>query len=333
MSSPVDDVTTCSNDSVEYTPSEYPISTASSTVPPVDQQWNNCSSPPAYETLGFSPTQSVHETTSQLNTPPTVQQWNMHTQRSAPNVPSVSQILNNSHTADQQNIQGLSPTHDIVQTSQILVRSTNSEQWNMQMVTPAHDAPPSSLALNGPTAALQQNTDALIPERTTDFKHRFRNGKPRALGILLILAAIVQIGVGIGLAYSKHNYLLTSLSYGIPFWSPAVYILAGSLLIEAWAKPSIFRVKRSGLFSLIAFVISLAGLVFNFLDLQKFECSLGYYDFYEHSSCQHLYSNTYKVFLTLIGTNVLALLLSISTACIGNNAVRYAARINRLDIG
>ncbi|XP_069835418.1 membrane-spanning 4-domains subfamily A member 8-like isoform X2 [Dendropsophus ebraccatus] len=144
-------------------------------------------------------------------------------------------------------------------------------QFDVPPVLPGCIAPPDPQTWKVPTVAPQWSFAAVIPQITesSKFYQIFLKGKPKALGIVLITAAILQIIVGIGLFFTAFS---VSLPSGIPFWGPICYIIAGSLTIAAQAKPSICLIKGSLTLNIFTTVFSAVGLLLTAIDLAVIWC-------------------------------------------------------------
>ncbi|PIO15456.1 hypothetical protein AB205_0132820, partial [Aquarana catesbeiana] len=98
-----------------------------------------------------------------------------------------------------------------------------SNYKNVRPQAPMYNGPPTTQTWSVPTVATQSQLTAIIPQNkdpSLPFFQTFLKGKPKALGILVIVAAILEIGLGIGLAFLALTFTLLS---GIPFWG-AVFV-------------------------------------------------------------------------------------------------------------
>ncbi|XP_073453252.1 uncharacterized protein [Aquarana catesbeiana] len=159
---------------------------------------------------------------------------------------------------------------------------------------PMYKGPPATQTWSDPTVAPQSQQSAIMPQNmdpSVPFFQTFLKGQPKALGILLIVAAILEIALGIALAFLILSYTLLS---GIPFWGPVFYIIAGSLTLAAQTKPNICFLKGSLSLNIISSLFSMVAVILNCIDLAILQCYLysyfyqGYYfDDYEGLSlCQ-----------------------------------------------
>ncbi|CAJ0931568.1 unnamed protein product [Ranitomeya imitator] len=135
--------------------------------------------------------------------------------------------------------------------------------------------------------------------------------------IVLILAAILQVMVGIGLIFTTFS---VSLPSGIPFWGPIIYIIAGSLTIAAQAKPSICLIKGSLSMNILTITFSVIGLVLTCVDLGIIWC-------YPRRLCRSRIIGGYLIDSVLIVTNLLLFCLSISLSVFGCRALNHASSI------
>ncbi|XP_071986807.1 uncharacterized protein [Engystomops pustulosus] len=124
---------------------------------------------------------------------------------------------------------------------------TSVPNWNTQVPTyiqnvpspyPGYNGSSPAQAWNVATGPPQWNVAGIVAPNTdpsSPFFTTFLRGKPKALGIVMIVAAILEIALGIGLIYT--TLTITRIS-GIPFWGSVFYIIAGILSITAQAKPN-----------------------------------------------------------------------------------------------
>ncbi|KAM3914057.1 membrane-spanning 4-domains subfamily A member 4D-like [Leptodactylus fuscus] len=192
-------------------------------------------------------------------------------------------------------------------------------QYNVPPVPPGYNAPPDPQIWKVPTVAPQWSFAAVIPQITESsaFYQTFLKGRPKALGIVLISAAILQVVVGIGLFFTTFS---VSLPSGIPFWGPAIYIVAGSLTIAAQTKPSICLIKGSLALNVLTIVFSVIGLVLTSVDLGIIWC-------YPYRNCRSRLIGGYLIDSVLIVTNLLLFCLSISLSVFGCRSLSHASSI------
>ncbi|XP_073453256.1 uncharacterized protein [Aquarana catesbeiana] len=142
-----------------------------------------------------------------------------------------------------QNISPLPPTFSIAPLTQELSVPTMAPQWQL-------------------SASIPLNMDPSLP-----FFQTFLKGKPKALGILVIVAAILEIGLGIALVFTRFKFTLLS---GIPFWGPVFYIIAASLTLAAQKKPN---VCLNGAYAAISLLLVINLLLFCVtISTSVFEC-------------------------------------------------------------
>ncbi|XP_040176961.1 membrane-spanning 4-domains subfamily A member 4D-like isoform X2 [Rana temporaria] len=166
----------------------------------------------------------------QPNAIPVNFQWNMNPVPAGPNGYPGAQVWNVS----------MPPPHIIFQ--------NNNQQWTVQPLPPGYPGSPAMPPATFP--ATPQDTRLAALHKT------FLKGKPYALGIVLIVTSILEIAFGISVCF-----LMTppSLLSGILFWGPIFYIIAGSLSISAYKKPS---VCKSDGFTVISFILVMNLLMF-----------------------------------------------------------------------
>ncbi|XP_068114445.1 membrane-spanning 4-domains subfamily A member 15-like [Hyperolius riggenbachi] len=125
---------------------------------------------------------------------------------------------------------------------------SSTHTWNVPS-----DAPVWNMATTVP-----QNVDSSPP-----FFQAFLKGKPKVLGILVIVLAMVEIALGIALNFIAFSSTVTS---AIPFWGAGIFILAGSLTIAAQMKPNICLVKVSLILNIIGSIVATVAFILNAID-------------------------------------------------------------------
>ncbi|XP_068114454.1 membrane-spanning 4-domains subfamily A member 4D-like isoform X1 [Hyperolius riggenbachi] len=138
-----------------------------------------------------------------------------------------------------------------------------------------HDVNPSPPAYQGPSATQTWNVPTVAPQwivatlvspnvdSSAPFFQTFLKGKPKALGIVVIVAAIIEVGLGIALACIASSITVIS---GIPFWGAIFYIIAGSLTIAAQKKPNICLVRGSLSLNIISTIFTTVAIILNAFD-------------------------------------------------------------------
>ncbi|XP_071986822.1 membrane-spanning 4-domains subfamily A member 4A-like isoform X2 [Engystomops pustulosus] len=212
---------------------------------------------------------------------------------------------------------------------------TSVPNWNTQVPTyiqnvpspyPGYNASSPAQAWNVATGPPQWNVAGIVAPNTdpsSPFFTTFLRGKPKALGIVTIVAAILEIAFGIGLAFTSPGITLIS---GIPFWGPIFYIIAGSLSIAAQAKPNTCLVRGSLALHIISCIFTVIAVIMNGLDL-----SFGYYcfvyDSYGHNEgdgYRRCKDAAYGVGSVLIIINLLLFCVSLSLSIFGCRSLSYA---------
>ncbi|KAM4030576.1 uncharacterized protein ACNLHF_018269 isoform 2-T3 [Anomaloglossus baeobatrachus] len=124
------------------------------------------------------------------------------------------------------------------------IPSMTTQQWSAQ-----------------PGVTVQCNPNYMIPPLSspTSWVQAFEKGKPKALGILLIIAAICQIGLGILLPFTI--YTSVTVYSGNVYWGP------------------IF-VKASFGLNIVSSICSLCGIIINAVDYAAIYCENYYGCFY-----------------------------------------------------
>ncbi|XP_075705406.1 membrane-spanning 4-domains subfamily A member 4D-like [Rhinoderma darwinii] len=192
-------------------------------------------------------------------------------------------------------------------------------QYHVPPAPPEYNAPPDPQMWKVPTVAPQWSFAAVIPQITESsaFYQIFLKSKPKVLGIVLILAAVLQVAVGIGLFFTTFSISLPS---GIPFWGPIIYIIAGSLTIAAQAKPNICLIKGSLSLNILTIAFSVIGLVLTCIDLGIIWC-------FPHRLCRGRIIGGYLIDGALLVTNLLLFGLSISLSVFGCRSLSHASSI------
>ncbi|XP_073453245.1 membrane-spanning 4-domains subfamily A member 4A-like isoform X2 [Aquarana catesbeiana] len=196
---------------------------------------------------------------------------------------------------------------------------------NISPPPPTFYIPPSTQAFSVPTVAPQWRLSAIIPQNmdpSLPFFQTFLKGKPKALGILVIVAAILEIGLGIASVFTSFTITFPS---GIPFWGPVFYIIAASLTLAAQKKPNICLIKGSLSLNIISSIFSMVAVILNIADLATLRCysySYGYYgnsgynyNYYEaQRQCQQKLNGAYAVISLLLVINLLLFCVTVSTS-------------------
>ncbi|XP_069837988.1 membrane-spanning 4-domains subfamily A member 4A-like [Dendropsophus ebraccatus] len=206
---------------------------------------------------------------------------------------------------------------------------TSVTNWNTQVPPflqnvppqlPTYSATPSGQVWAFPTAAPQWSVARVVAPNTdpsSPFYQTFLKSRPRALGIVIIFSAILEIALGIGLCFTA---LATTLFSGIPFWGPIFYIIGGSLTIAAHPKPNLCLVKGSLSLNIISCITSIIAVILNIIDLGTIYCNYfnsggGYYhNEYNYRRCQKNIGGGYAVlsFLLIINFFLFCVCFSLS---------------------
>ncbi|XP_040176967.1 membrane-spanning 4-domains subfamily A member 4A-like [Rana temporaria] len=179
-------------------------------------------------------------------------------------------------------------------------QNINSAQLNpaapppAQLNVPGYNLSPNPQMWNAPTAqqwnpqAPQQWNNPIItvtPQMTqsTMFHQEFLKGKPKALGITLIIVGIIHFGMGFGQIFTSS---LIAIYSGIPFWGAIFNIIAGSLSVAAVSKPSICLINGSLGLSIMISIFSVVGLILNIVDFfVNYYCYDYNYEYYYGYEC------------------------------------------------
>ncbi|XP_044130752.1 membrane-spanning 4-domains subfamily A member 8-like [Bufo gargarizans] len=203
---------------------------------------------------------------------------------------------------------------------------------NVPQQPPPYNGLPSTQVWNASTVVPQWRVANVVTPNTdpsSPFYLTFLKSKPRALGIVLIVSSILEIGLGIGLGFTNFTITLPS---GIPFWGTIFYIIAGALTIAAQSKPNVCLVRGSLSLNIISSIFSVIAIILNIVDLATLRCyyyyyyygnygdygNYGYYDYQnEYRRCQQLLSATYALQSILLVINLLIFCISFSVSIFG----------------
>ncbi|KAM5140483.1 membrane-spanning 4-domains subfamily A member 4A-like [Mantella aurantiaca] len=202
----------------------------------------------------------------------------------------------------------------------------HSAQWNVPPGAPGHNLPPNPQIWNVPTAqpwnppaSYQWNNPAnTVMTQSPAFHQEFLKGKPKSLGVILIVVGILHIGMGIGQLYTSFQ---NAGIIGIPFWGAIFNIIAGSLSVAAVSKPSMCLIKGSLGLSIVLSIFSVTGVLLNIADfLYPFYNTLSYcyYD------CSGLLTGGHVLRGLFILTYLLQFSVSVSLSVFACRADSYA---------
>ncbi|XP_077107061.1 membrane-spanning 4-domains subfamily A member 8-like isoform X2 [Ranitomeya variabilis] len=147
------------------------------------------------------------------------------------------------------------------------ITSVPTYQQNVCPPIPAYTASPSTQMWAVPTVTPQWSVANVMAPNThpsSPFYQTFLKSKPQALGIVLIISAILEIGLGIGLGFTSFSITFPS---GIVFWGPIFYIIAGALTISAHHKPNVCLIRGSLSLNIITSIFSTIAFIINIIDL------------------------------------------------------------------
>ncbi|XP_077309971.1 membrane-spanning 4-domains subfamily A member 5-like [Lithobates pipiens] len=206
---------------------------------------------------------------------------------------------------------------------------------NVRPQPPTYYSPPTTQTWNDPTGASQWQLAAIIPQDkdpSAPFFQTFLKGKPKALGILVIVAAILEIGLGISLVFIA---LSTTFLSGIPFWGPVFYIIAGSLTLAAQTKPNICLIRGSLGLNIISSIFSITAVILNSVDFLIIQCYVSEYSnnntrYTEYYLCQQKLTTGYAVLSLLLAINLLLFCITISTSVFGCRSLSKVQYVNQV---
>ncbi|XP_063819448.1 membrane-spanning 4-domains subfamily A member 4A-like [Pseudophryne corroboree] len=197
--------------------------------------------------------------------------------------------------------------------------SAHASGNNMILPPHAYTVSPATQVWNGP----QGIPVTVVPQNSSPAFHRtFLKAKPRALGIVLIVAAVLQIALGIG---QICTFFAVSTVSGIVFWGSVFYIIAGALTVAAYCKPNICLVKGSlslniisSVFSFIAFILNCVDLALApFFDYSYYYNNNSYEESYDTGYYRERHYRGYAILSILLLTNLLLFCVSLSVSIFG----------------
>ncbi|KAM4030347.1 membrane-spanning 4-domains subfamily A member 4A-like [Anomaloglossus baeobatrachus] len=196
-------------------------------------------------------------------------------------------------------------------------------QQNVYPPVPAYSASPSAQVWAAPNVAPQwivANVMAPNSHPSSPFYQTFLKGKPKALGIVLIVSAVLEIALGIALIFTIY---LSTLISGIPFWGPIFYILAGALTVAAHCNPKVGLVRGSLSLNIISSILSIIELIINIADLADL-ANFGNCDYYsdyyynnDYERCNNMLNGGYGILAVLLILNLLIFCVSLSISIFG----------------
>ncbi|XP_040176988.1 membrane-spanning 4-domains subfamily A member 8-like [Rana temporaria] len=214
---------------------------------------------------------------------------------------------------------------------------------------PPYYVPPSTHTRSVPTVAPQWYPSTIIPQNinpSLPFFQTFLMGKPKALGILVIVAAILEIGLGIALGFTLFTITLPS---GIPFWGPVFYIIAGSLTIAAQTKPNTCLIRGSLGLNIVSSIFNMIAVILNIVDFLIIQCYFsnysyynsyydGYYSYYDYGNynynayylCQQKRNGSYAVVSLLLVIHLLLFCVTVSTSVFGCRSLSKVQNVNQV---
>ncbi|KAM9325077.1 membrane-spanning 4-domains subfamily A member 8-like [Gastrophryne carolinensis] len=196
--------------------------------------------------------------------------------------------------------------------------------WNAPPGAPGYNVPQNVQMWNVPAQqgnfAAPQPGNApvtIIPAmaQSQAFHQKFLEGKPKALGIVLIIVGILHIGLGIGLGFTASA---TAFISGIPFWGAVFYIVAGSLSIAAVNKPSMCLIQGSLGLSIVISIFSVLGIILNIVDYFVYYYCYSYDDY-----CYGVITGGHVIRGIFILSYLLLFSVSISLSVFGCRAIKH----------
>ncbi|XP_073451344.1 membrane-spanning 4-domains subfamily A member 4A-like [Aquarana catesbeiana] len=206
---------------------------------------------------------------------------------------------------------------------------------NIRPQPPTNHGPPPTQTWSVPTGAPQWQLSAIIPQNkdpSLPFFQTFLKGEPKALGILVIVAAILEIGLGIALVFIA---FATTFISGITFWGPVFYIIAGSLTLGAQTKPNICLIRGSLGLNIISSIFSITAVILNSVDFLIMRCyfynySNNYTRYDGYYLCQQKLNTGYAVLSVLLVINLLLFCITLSTSVFGCRSLSKVQNVNQV---
>ncbi|XP_072280198.1 membrane-spanning 4-domains subfamily A member 12-like [Pyxicephalus adspersus] len=199
-------------------------------------------------------------------------------------------------------------------------------QWNVPSGAPGNNLSPNPQMWNAPTtqqwnhpAPQQWNNPVttVIPQtlQSAEFHQAFLKGKPKALGITLIIVGILHIAMGIAQIFTSYY---TAILSGIPFWGAIFNIITGSLAVSAVSSSYICLIKGSLGLGIVVSIFSVVGLILNIVDYFVY-----YYCYGSYETCKHLLIAGHVLRGFFILTYLLQFSLSVSISVFATQALNY----------
>ncbi|XP_071986825.1 membrane-spanning 4-domains subfamily A member 4A-like [Engystomops pustulosus] len=192
--------------------------------------------------------------------------------------------------------------------------------WNVTQVAPQNYPPAPGSPWNIQPAVPGQNVpNDFLPHLSgvTACHQTFVKGKPKALGIVLIVSSILQILFAISLPFLA--FTVTFIS-GIQMWGPVFYIIAGSFSIRAQKIQSIRLVKSSYGLSIVSSIFSFTAIILNIVDFSVIDCDYYY-------NCHDEGSGAYTIVSILLLLNLLVFCVTVSISVFGGRALEHVPSI------
>ncbi|XP_075697500.1 membrane-spanning 4-domains subfamily A member 4D-like [Rhinoderma darwinii] len=204
--------------------------------------------------------------------------------------------------------------------------SANVPNWNMPVPAyrqdafpppPAYNTAPSTQVWAVPTVVPQWSVAGVVAPNTQTsppFYQTFLKAKPKALGIVLIVSAIIEIALGIALVCTQ---ISTTVFIGIPFWGSIFYIISGSLTIAARSKPNICLVRGSLALNIISSLFSIIAVILNIVDLAIIRCYYNGNYYGDDYRCEGELNGAYTLLSICFLINLLIFCVSLSISIFG----------------
>lgn len=148
---------------------------------------------------------------------------------------------------------------------------------------------------------------------------KFFQGEPLALGITQILTGIVQVAFGTILILADNHYLF-AIQVGTPLWTGMLYIISGSLCVEASKNPKISLMKGMLAMNILSAIMAGVGIILSSLSLVFHayrSCSWTEHYTSRAPACQVPLDTVFGVAMILLIFTILEFCVSISSATFG----------------